>query len=198
MTTNVCEIQSGKKPFSLEIRWHSRLSLLDGEKWQKPLTQKERGQLKNLANALGPLTNEVMDWALENWSDFASTAATQSGVNGYPSAPHIGFLLAHCGVAVNQMHSSAEAKKRQAEKQKEIEAANQKREIEKAAKAAQLEKDNQEAIEEMYERFAAAGEPRPPIEYNYWGQVIYQVTQEHLAALRAEMAALKEAALKRR
>jgi hypothetical protein len=197
MTTQANEIQSGKKPFSLEIRWNSRLSLLNGEKWQKPLTQKERGQLKNLANALGPLTNEVMDWALENWSDFASTAATQSGVNGYPSAPHIGFLLAHCGVAVNQMKSIAAAKRKQEEKQKEIEAANQKWEIEKAAKAAQLAKENQEAIEEMNARFAAAGEPPPPIEY-YLGQVVYQATKKHIFELKAKFAARREAAVKNR
>lgn len=98
-----------QKPFSLELLWQSRLLALGEGKWQKALTQKERGQLKMLANVLGPLTNEVIGWAVANWWKFASKAQTEAGLPCFPGQPHIGFLLAHCAVAVNQMQASTKA-----------------------------------------------------------------------------------------
>jgi hypothetical protein len=175
------EAKCEKKPFSLGVRWHSRLSLLSGREWQKPLTQKERGQLKLLANALGPLTHEVIDWALENWLKFARRAESAAGLTTFPTEPHIGFLLAHCGVAVNMMQSVAEAKmknKEDEEWRKEWEVESQQREAAMAEKAANLAEENRISIEQMLVRFAAAGEPPPPITYNNCGEVIRKMTSK--------------------
>ena len=104
--TNV--ITLGKKPFRLGEHWQSRVAEENGGKWQKPLTSRERGQLKQLANTLGARTNEVITWAISNWGKFASSAASCAGVASYPQDPHIGFLLAHCAYAVNRMQLLAE------------------------------------------------------------------------------------------
>jgi hypothetical protein len=93
--------------FSLGDQW---ISMLERHSWQtcvKPLIAKERGQLKMLANGLGPRTREVMAFAIEHWNRFAMTAASYAGLATYPERPHIGFLLAHYDVAVNILQSDA-------------------------------------------------------------------------------------------
>jgi hypothetical protein len=67
------------------------------------LTSKERGQLKTLAEKLGPYTRPAIAFAIQNWDEFAPIAAARDGVNGYPERPHVGFLLVHGAVAVNTM-----------------------------------------------------------------------------------------------
>jgi hypothetical protein len=75
--------------------------------YQKPLTQKERGQLKMLANKIGAQTAEVIEFAIKNWTNFGYKASVEAGFGDYPSRPHIGFLLAHHHAAINLMHSIA-------------------------------------------------------------------------------------------
>ena len=100
MSMNEHGTGKSRPPFALEVRWRGGVSLRDKSAFQKPLTNKERGQLKMLANALGSLTNEVVDWALANWFRFAQKAQIEAGLRSFPSEPHIGFLLTHCNVAV--------------------------------------------------------------------------------------------------
>ena len=73
--------------------------------WQKPLTAKERGQLKNLANVLGARTRDVIDYAFSNWWKFAEEAKGDAGLKSFPTTPQIWFLLQHCQVAVNQLEA---------------------------------------------------------------------------------------------
>jgi hypothetical protein len=54
------------------------------------------------------LTSEVIDWALKNWLSFATKAAFEAGTGSWPAHPHIGFLLAHHGVAL-ELQSIAKA-----------------------------------------------------------------------------------------
>jgi hypothetical protein len=76
----------------------------------RPLTPKEFGQLKLLRKHLGDSTRLVLDWVLNNWSRFCSQAISSAGLSSAPATPHIGFLLAHCAVAVNLMYSLAKSK----------------------------------------------------------------------------------------
>jgi hypothetical protein len=90
---------------ALAVLWQSRIKTLFGG-LQTPLTQKEFGQLKLLRKSLGDVTSEVVDWALNNWSSFASQAAAQAGTGVWPAHPHIGFLLTHHAVAL-ELHTIA-------------------------------------------------------------------------------------------
>lgn len=84
---------------SLGGYWKSRMAMLQ-EGYQKPLTGKELGQLKQLFKYLGDQTKPVIDYAVSHWWKFASQAAASAGVS-FPADPHIGFLLQHHAVAVN-------------------------------------------------------------------------------------------------
>ena len=81
--------------------WRTQVAAVSGG-YQKPLTQKEIGQLKQLARYLGPLTESVVRYAIQYWVTFASTAGAEAGT-AWPTSPHIGFLLKHHAVAVNLM-----------------------------------------------------------------------------------------------
>jgi len=80
--------------------WKSRMKLIGHEGYQKNLTGQELGQLKHLSKALGDQTKAVIDYAICNWSKFASLAGIAAGVQP-PDEPHIGFLLKHHDVAMN-------------------------------------------------------------------------------------------------
>lgn len=84
---------------SLSAYWKSRCALIS-QTYQKPLTQKEQGQLKMLQGYLGEQTRPVIDYVVEHWYKFATRAATAAGCS-CPSEPHIGFLLKHHAVAIN-------------------------------------------------------------------------------------------------
>lgn len=187
MTPSTTESQYQKRPFSLGIRWQERVARENGGVWQKTLTQKERGQLKMLANALGSRTHEVMDWAVANWTDFTWKAMDVAGLRASPCQPHIGFLLAHCDVAVNRMQAIAEAKKREDERLKGQLQAQAACAAKKEEEASALAANNEEAIKDMLARFAAAGEPLPEIEYNKLGEVLYHVTKKEIAELMASL-----------
>src|ERR1700730_8875738 len=80
--------------------WQRRITALHGH-FPKPLTPRELGQLKFLRNNLGRWTFFVIDWVLGNWQRFCQQARTDEGLESAPPKPHIGFLLAHLGTAVN-------------------------------------------------------------------------------------------------
>jgi hypothetical protein len=82
--------------------WQWRMARLR-EGIERPLAGKEFGQLKQLQKYLGDLTWDVIDWVLENWWAFSQQAKMDAGLPCAPAEPHIGFLLAHCDVAVNRM-----------------------------------------------------------------------------------------------
>ena len=92
--------------------WRSRIKIISAGV-ERPLTPKEFGQLKLLKQCLGTATSEVLDWAMNNWSQFANKAATKAGIGSSPTTPHIGFLLKHYVVAVEQLQSIANYKKQE-------------------------------------------------------------------------------------
>jgi hypothetical protein len=96
------------KGFSLEILWNSRMAVLSGGKSPRPLTPKERGQLKYVANQLGPYTREVIVFILDNWTKFAKQAEWDDGLLSYPAESHVGLLVAHLRTALGMMPTVAE------------------------------------------------------------------------------------------
>ena len=84
---------------SLGAYWKSRCALVSNN-YQKPLTGKEAGQLKQLHTYLGDQTKPVIAYAVEHWWKFASQAGASAGTS-FPADPNIGFLLKHHAVAVN-------------------------------------------------------------------------------------------------
>ena len=68
-------------------------------KYQVNLTAKERGQLKKIADAIGPDASKVIRWTLENWVDFAYAAKFTDGIKVAPQAPSPAFLLTHVNTA---------------------------------------------------------------------------------------------------
>jgi hypothetical protein len=74
---------------------------------ERPMTEKEFGQLKALRLHLGDLTREVIEWAVEpvNWWHFCQQVRAESKIRLVPADPHVGFLLAHRGRALRVMRS---------------------------------------------------------------------------------------------
>lgn len=90
-----------KKTLGFADLWQERLSLRYPGEFHKPPTTVERGQLKQLADKVGPETREVIVYAVDNWHEFGHDAKSVKGLALYPTRPRIGFLFAHCEVAVN-------------------------------------------------------------------------------------------------
>jgi hypothetical protein len=95
-------------PFLAQV-WQVNLGAMSGVVEQKPLTPRQFGQLKLLRNILEDITLDVMLWVLENWTCFSQKAKSNAGLPCAPPHPHIGFLLAHCDVAVNLMYDIAKS-----------------------------------------------------------------------------------------
>lgn len=91
---------------SLEVVWKSAVALATPE-YQKQLNQKQRGQLKHLANAIGPDTKPVIRFAVEHWTKFGHRAVKEKALEDFPTYPDVGFLLAHYEVAVRMLQSIA-------------------------------------------------------------------------------------------
>lgn len=70
-----------------------------------PLSSKEWGQLKNLREHLGDLTEHVVRWVLkpENWYGYSQQVRQERRFFRVPDYPDIGFLLAHRNVALKVM-----------------------------------------------------------------------------------------------
>lgn len=172
METTQGWLSTGKETFSLGDRWQSRLKEVYPQDWPKPLTNRERGQLKNLANVLGPATNEVIEWTIGNWSKFASSVSTGVSLS-YPSNPQVGFLLVHCAHAVNFMRRQAELAAKEAAKEAER-AARRAEEIAREPERREKERIRQSRLTE----FDEYGRRR----YNNEGEKIAYDTPEELAA----------------
>jgi hypothetical protein len=84
--------------------------------WQKRLADNPRvsglafagqqyGQLKQLKDTLGDLTQHVIEWMLkpENWWRFSQHVRTEGKLYRVPDDPEIGFLLKHCNRALRIM-----------------------------------------------------------------------------------------------
>ena len=95
-------------PF-LAHMWRAYMAGVSGVYQQKPLTPQQFGQLKLLRDALEDITWDVMQWVLENWTLFSQEAKGCAGLPCAPANPHIGFLLAHCQLAVNLVYNIAES-----------------------------------------------------------------------------------------
>ena len=95
-------------PFLAQM-WQANMARMSGVVEQKPLTPRQFGQLKLLRNGLEDITWDVMQWVLENWTRFSQEAKRCAGLPCAPSNPHIGFLLAHCNVAVSLMYDIAKS-----------------------------------------------------------------------------------------
>ncbi|MFZ0663898.1 MAG: hypothetical protein WAM66_14500 [Acidobacteriaceae bacterium] len=65
----------------------------------KPVTHKERGQLKKIYSDLGLDFVPVLTWAVKNWQKFATESKYSAGLSCWPLDPHIGFLLKHEAIA---------------------------------------------------------------------------------------------------
>ena len=68
---------------------------------------KEFGQLRNLMNALGDLTPDVIEWMLDpsNWWFFCQQVQSELKVRFVRDYPEVGFLLLYRGVALRLMHT---------------------------------------------------------------------------------------------
>ena len=167
--------QTGQPIFSLGEHWSSRMAQKHPTEYQKPLTHKERGQLKMLANKVGAQTKKLIDFAVNHWNRFGQEASVQAGLGDYPSRPQIGFFLAYHHVAVNMMQSIAPTPTTLPPAPQPEPEAND--------KAVQLALENQQSIQEMLARFAAAGEPCPAPTYNQMGEVLYKATKKEIAEI---------------
>ncbi len=95
-------------PFLAQM-WQANMARMSGAVEQKPLTPRQFGQLKLLRNTLEDITWDVMLWALENWTQFSQEAKICMRLPCAPDIPDIGFLLAHCVVAVHRMYKIAKS-----------------------------------------------------------------------------------------
>jgi hypothetical protein len=86
--------------------WQDDVRIVYGEVL-KPLTPKEFGQLKVLAQQLEDLTPDLISWAVRNWEMFSLDARSNCGLPSVPRKPHIGFLLAYWRDALTLLHTKA-------------------------------------------------------------------------------------------
>lgn len=87
------------KTHEVVTRWKHQSAGL-GIPVKDPLPAKEVGQFKLLLKALGPRTNEVIDYVFQNWDKFTSKTGSTTGIDLLPSQPSIGFLLMHYTIAL--------------------------------------------------------------------------------------------------
>ncbi|MGA7218883.1 MAG: hypothetical protein WBX38_11235, partial [Candidatus Sulfotelmatobacter sp.] len=64
-------------------------------------------QLRNLINALGDLTPDVIEWMLDsvNWWFFCQQVRAELKLHFVPDYPEVGFLSQYRGVALRLMHA---------------------------------------------------------------------------------------------
>jgi hypothetical protein len=69
------------------------------------LTPKELGQLRDLKQALGDFTRDVIAWMFDavNWWRFCQQVRAESRLHSAPPYPHVGFLLKHHNRALRIM-----------------------------------------------------------------------------------------------
>lgn len=96
---------------SLPFKWKHLMGVTFPEQNHrvKNLTSKELGQLRAYERSLlqaGEDPFAVLDCIIPNWETFAKKAEALKNIHGHPLEPHIGFLLAHCDVAVRFFRQS--------------------------------------------------------------------------------------------
>lgn len=117
--------QKGKPPETITGHWQKHLGYLE-EKCVKPLSAKEKGQLKQLSIKLGESTKPVIDLVFSDWGKFASLAKVKNGLETFPTSPHVGFLLKYYDVAMNYyLQSIAKVELPPAPKPKVVEVAKE-------------------------------------------------------------------------
>ena len=97
--TDILKAHKAPAEGSLGAYWKKQCTLVLGG-FQRALTGKECGQLKQLHTYLGADTRPIIDYAVNHWWKFASRAGAAAGTS-FPAEPNIGFLLKHHGVAMN-------------------------------------------------------------------------------------------------
>ncbi|MDR3718882.1 MAG: hypothetical protein P4K98_08775 [Bryobacteraceae bacterium] len=189
--SEVLALKQGQPTGSLGGRWTKRLALIE-KKTQKPLTVKQKSQLKAFAKAIEDIKLDpgvVIDYALDNWLSFGAKAQQWAGLNNYPSYPHIGFLRQYWNVLVDLYLDSI------APKLEPLPLPPPPPDPKVQEKALQLAEQNRKSIEDMQSRFAAAGEPRPVPTYNSQGELVYQATQKEIAETLATLSEYLKPAL---
>jgi hypothetical protein len=101
---DILKAHKGPLHGNLGAYWKSQCEVEFGG-FQKALTGKECGQLKQLHKQLGEQTRPVISYVIGHWWKFASRAATSAGISSWPVDPHIGYLLKYHAVAVNLLSS---------------------------------------------------------------------------------------------
>lgn len=88
----------------LANRWQQRLAS-NFRVAAPPLSDKQWGQLRNLRESLGDLTQHVIESMLDpkNWFDFSQQVRMERKLFKVPDYPDIGFLYQHRNVAVKIM-----------------------------------------------------------------------------------------------
>jgi hypothetical protein len=87
---------------------HHPVRFLAGIWEQRTATQlndMEFGQLRDLREALGDFTRDLIEWILDpvHWWHFCQFVRAESGLHRAPDHPHLGFLLKHRGRALRIM-----------------------------------------------------------------------------------------------
>lgn len=136
---------SGKvvKKYNAEVSLGSLWNALMSAKYQgyeKALTKKEYGQLKQLKQKLGDKNEAAVNLAIKDWIQFALQAKKEKGCVCVPEKPVIGFLLQNVDVIhsmlFSQIHDIKKAQEWESEKAKE------EAEKEKAIAAAKADKED--------------------------------------------------------
>ncbi len=101
-----------KNESALAKLWRDRmLSLHPG--FQKELTKKEYGQLKQFRSKVGDQAIAALEYALTNWSTLAWEVTVWHLAKSSPITPMVGFLLQHHNVLMNLFLKNEERKKMQ-------------------------------------------------------------------------------------
>jgi hypothetical protein len=98
-TETKAKVPVGKSGMS--FLWKKRMAELMDGKFQKALTDKEKGQLAQVYAKVGPeRAIEVLDYALQHWTEFRWAVRDKKGVPLTPEIPVPGFVLSHFEILV--------------------------------------------------------------------------------------------------
>lgn len=98
---------SKKNVATLVGLWKKHLAH-DTDGFQKELTKKEVGQLRDFRNKVGVDAGAVLEFALLHWSKFGWEVKMAKGLSKYPTQPQVGFVLAHHDVLMQMVAKKTE------------------------------------------------------------------------------------------
>jgi DNA-binding MarR family transcriptional regulator len=75
--------------------------------YQKVLTKKEYGQLKQFKDKAGSKAEDAVNFAIQDWLGFAFQAKRDKGASSLPEKPVVGFLLKYYDVLFQLMEKTA-------------------------------------------------------------------------------------------